>query len=138
MHGARPRESFPARSGSCPRLRVKQHASAPPGASRARTSVPRPARTQSPPPPRNQQPADLVLREQLTLTTSPVQFSVIAVNVLYAVIGVVLMFVSYRTIDRLTPQVDFPAELQRGNVAVAIFIAAIFVSIALIIGKALG
>ena len=61
------------------------------------------------------------------------QFSVIAVNVLYAVIGVVLMFVSYRTIDRLTPQVDFPAELQRGNVAVAIF-----VSIALIIGKALG
>ena len=66
------------------------------------------------------------------------QFSVIAVNVLYAVIGVVLMFVSYRTIDRLTPQVDFPAELQRGNVAVAIFIAAIFVSIALIIGKALG
>jgi len=67
-----------------------------------------------------------------------VQFSVIAVNVLYAVIGVVLMFVSYRTIDRLTPQVDFPAELQRGNIAVAIFVAAIFVSIALIIGKALG
>jgi putative membrane protein len=67
-----------------------------------------------------------------------VQFSVIAVNVLYAVIGVVLMFVSYRTIDRLTPQVDFPTELQRGNIAVAIFVAAIFVSIALIIGKALG
>jgi uncharacterized membrane protein YjfL (UPF0719 family) len=66
------------------------------------------------------------------------QFSVIAINILYAVIGVVLMYVSYRLIDRLTPEVDFPAELQRGNVAVAIFIAAIFVSIALIIGKALG
>ena len=78
------------------------------------------------------------MREQFPLTASPVQFSVIAVNVLYAVIGVVLMFLSYRTIDRLTPQVDFPAELQRGNVAVAIFVAAIFVSIALIIGKALG
>ena len=65
------------------------------------------------------------------------QLSVIAINILYAVIGVVLMM-SYRLIDRLTPQVDFPAELQRGNVAVAIFIAAIFVSIALIIGKALG
>ena len=50
------------------------------------------------------------------------QLSVIAVNILYAVIGVVLMYVSYRLIDRLTPQVDFPAELQRGNVAVAIFI----------------
>ena len=66
------------------------------------------------------------------------QFSVIALNVLYAVIGVVLMFASYRLIDRLTPEVDFPAELQKGNVAVAIFIAAIFLSIALIIGKALG
>ena len=66
------------------------------------------------------------------------QLSVIAINMLYAIIGVVLMYVSYRLIDRLTPEVDFPAELQRGNVAVAIFIAAIFVSIALIIGKALG
>jgi uncharacterized membrane protein YjfL (UPF0719 family) len=66
------------------------------------------------------------------------EFSVIALNVLYAIIGVVIMFVSYRLIDRLTPEVDFPAELQKGNVAVAIFIAAIFVSIAMIIGKALG
>jgi uncharacterized membrane protein YjfL (UPF0719 family) len=66
------------------------------------------------------------------------QFSVIAINILYAIVGVVLMFISYRLIDRLTPEVDFPAELQKGNVAVAIFIAAIFVSIALIIGKALG
>src|SRR3982750_2165470 len=68
----------------------------------------------------------------------PVQLSVIALNVLYAVIGVVLMYLSYRVIDLLTPEVDFRAELQKGNVAVAIFMAAIFVSIALIIGKALG
>lgn len=66
------------------------------------------------------------------------EFSVITLNILYAVIGVVLMFVSYRIIDRLTPEVDFPVELQKGNVAVAIFIAAIFISIAMIIGKALG
>ncbi len=68
----------------------------------------------------------------------PVQLSVIALNVLYAVIGVMLMYLSYRVIDLLTPEVDFRAELQKGNVAVAIFMAAIFVSIALIIGKALG
>jgi hypothetical protein len=67
-----------------------------------------------------------------------VEFSVIGLNVLYAIIGVVIMFVSYRVIDRLTPEVDFPAELQKGNIAVAIFIAAIFISIAMIIGKALG
>ena len=66
------------------------------------------------------------------------EFSVIALNVMYAVIGVVLMYVSYRVIDRLTPEVDFPTELQKGNVAVAIFMAAIFISIAMIIGKALG
>ncbi len=66
------------------------------------------------------------------------QFSVIGLNVLYAVIGVVLMYVAYRAIDILTPEVDFPAELQKGNVAVAIFVASLFLSIALIIGKALG
>ena len=66
------------------------------------------------------------------------EISVIALNVIYAVIGVVLMYVSYRVIDMLTPEVDFPSELQKGNVAVAIFMAAIFISIALIIGKALG
>ena len=66
------------------------------------------------------------------------QFSVISLNVLYAVIGVVLMYASYRAFDKLTPEVDFPAELQKGNIAVAIFVASIFLSIALIIGKALG
>jgi hypothetical protein len=47
------------------------------------------------------------------------------------------MYVSYRVIDILTPQVDFPAELKRGNIAVAILVAAIFISVALIIGGAL-
>lgn len=65
------------------------------------------------------------------------QLEIIALNLLYAVAGVVLMFVAYRVIDRLTPQVDFPEELKRGNVAVAIFVAAIFISIAMIIGHAL-
>ena len=63
---------------------------------------------------------------------------IIALNFFYALLGVVLMFVAYRVIDRLTPEVDFPAELKRGNIAVAIFIAALFVSIALIVGRAIG
>ena len=65
------------------------------------------------------------------------QLDIIALNLLYAVAGVVLMFLSYRVIDLLTPQVNFPEELKRGNVAVAIFVAAIFISIAMIIGQAL-
>ncbi len=65
------------------------------------------------------------------------QLSILALNLVYAALGVVLMYVSYRVIDRLTPQVDFPTELKNGNVAVAIFIAALFISIALIVGRAL-
>ena len=65
------------------------------------------------------------------------EWQIIILNFLYAILGVVLMFISYRVIDQLTPEVDFPAELNKGNVAVAIFIAAIFVSIALVIGGAL-
>ncbi len=66
-----------------------------------------------------------------------VDLSIVGMNFLYAVLGVVLMFVSYRVIDRLTPEVNFPDELKKGNVAVAIFIAALFLAIALIIGRAL-
>jgi uncharacterized membrane protein YjfL (UPF0719 family) len=65
------------------------------------------------------------------------EWAIILLNLAYAAIGVVMMFLSYRIIDWLTPQVNFPAELKQGNVAVAIFIAAIFLSIALIIGGAL-
>lgn len=65
------------------------------------------------------------------------EIRIIALNFLYAVLGVVLMFLSYRVIDWLTPQVNFPEELKKGNVAVAIFIAAIFLSIALIVAGAL-
>jgi putative membrane protein len=66
-----------------------------------------------------------------------VEWRIILINFLYAGLGVLLMYLSYRLIDVLTPQVDFPEELKRGNVAVAIFIAALFISIALIIGGAL-
>lgn len=62
---------------------------------------------------------------------------IIALNFVYAVLGVALMYLSYRVIDWLTPQVDFPAELKKGNVAVAIFIASLFLAIAIIIGGAL-
>ena len=64
-------------------------------------------------------------------------WTVVALNFVYAILGVALMFVSYRVIDWLTPQVNFPDELKKGNVAVAIFIAAIFISVAMVVAKAL-
>ncbi len=65
------------------------------------------------------------------------EWRIVGINFLYAALGVVLMWAAYRIFDKLTPQVDFPAELKRGNIAVAIFIAALFIAIALIIGGAL-
>jgi len=66
-----------------------------------------------------------------------VEWRIIGINFLYAALGVLLMYVSYRLIDALTPQVNFPEELKRGNIAVAIFIAALFIAIAIIVGGAL-
>ena len=65
------------------------------------------------------------------------EWRIIALNFVYAVLGVVLMYISYRVFDWLTPEVNFSEELRKGNVAASIFIAAIFLSIALIIGGAL-
>jgi len=65
------------------------------------------------------------------------EWTIVGTNVLYAILGVVLMWVTYRIIDRLTPEVNFAEELRKGNVAAAIFIAAIFISIAMIIAGAL-
>jgi putative membrane protein len=64
------------------------------------------------------------------------QWVVIAMNMLYAALGVVLMFVSIRVFDRLT-KLELEEELQRGNIAVGIFVAALFLSIAIIVGRAM-
>ena len=65
------------------------------------------------------------------------QLPIVAMNFLYAILGVVLMYVTYRVIDILTPQVDFHDELKKGNIAVAIFLGAIFIAIGMIVGRAL-
>jgi putative membrane protein len=66
-----------------------------------------------------------------------VEWTIIAVNFLYATLGVVLMYVSFRIIDRLLPHIDLEVELKQGNVAVAIVVGALFVAIAIIVGGAL-
>jgi uncharacterized membrane protein YjfL (UPF0719 family) len=65
------------------------------------------------------------------------EWTIIGINFLYAALGVILMFVTYKIFDKLSPRVDFEEELKKGNIAVAIFIGALFISIALIIGGAL-
>ena len=65
------------------------------------------------------------------------QWSIVGLNMLYATLGVVLMFTAYRVIDLLTPQVDFAEELKKGNVAVGLFVAAILIAEAIVVGGAL-
>lgn len=65
------------------------------------------------------------------------QLPIIAMNFVYAILGVILMYLTYRAIDILTPQVNFHEELKKGNIAVAIFIGALFIAIGMIVGRAL-
>lgn len=65
------------------------------------------------------------------------EWTIIAVNFLYATLGVVLMYASFRIIDRLLPHIDLEQELKAGNIAVAIVVGALFVAIAIIVGGAL-
>ncbi|MEK6552320.1 MAG: DUF350 domain-containing protein [Bacteroidota bacterium] len=65
------------------------------------------------------------------------EWTIILLNIMYAVIGVVLMFAAYKVFDLLSPRINFEEELKKGNIAVAIFIAALFIAIALIIGGSL-
>jgi uncharacterized membrane protein YjfL (UPF0719 family) len=66
-----------------------------------------------------------------------VEWNIVGLNFLYAAMGVTLMYLAYRLFDLLTPAVNFAVELKKGNAAVAIFIGALFVSIAIIIAGAL-
>jgi putative membrane protein len=65
-----------------------------------------------------------------------VQLAIVGMNVLYAVLGVIIMFLSIKVFDRLT-KIELEEELQRGNIAVGILVGALFLSIAIIIGRAL-
>ena len=64
-------------------------------------------------------------------------FSIAATNLFYALCGMILMFAGFLLFDKLTPRVNFADEIGKGNLAVAIIIAALFVSLAFIIGRSL-
>jgi uncharacterized membrane protein YjfL (UPF0719 family) len=65
------------------------------------------------------------------------EWTIIGLNTLYAVIGVILMFVAYKLFDALTPHLNYDEELKKGNIAVAIFVGALFIAIAVIISGTL-
>jgi putative membrane protein len=66
-----------------------------------------------------------------------VEWQIIALNYTYAALGLVLMFLAYKVFDWLSPRINFEDELKKGNLAVAVFIASIFITIGMVIGGAL-
>ena len=51
--------------------------------------------------------------------------------------GIMGFFAVYKAFDWLTPELDFPKELAKGNMAVAIFLAGLFVGLGLLLGSAI-
>ena len=65
------------------------------------------------------------------------ELQIVALNVVYTVVGVVIMYLAYKAFDLLTPNIDYPQELKAGNLAVAIFIGSMFIASGMIIAGAL-
>ena len=65
------------------------------------------------------------------------QWTIVALNFLYAGGGLLLMIVAYKAFDWLAADTHFESELRKGNVAVAVVIASIFIAIGLIIAGSL-
>ncbi len=53
-------------------------------------------------------------------------------SVIWAIVGIFLLWVSYKVFEAITPFDDWK-ELEKGNVAVAVFFASIFIAVAIII-----
>lgn len=59
-------------------------------------------------------------------------------TIIYAVVGMALLFVGYRLFDRFTPGDAQKKIFEQGNVAVAVLMGAFMVALALIIAAAVG
>ena len=57
--------------------------------------------------------------------------------ILSLVIGMTGLLVAYKLFDWMTPTLDFPKELAKGNIAVAIFLAGLFIGLGLLLGSAI-
>ena len=53
-------------------------------------------------------------------------------SLVFGVIGIVLLILGYFLFDLITPKLDVPAELTKGNVSVGIVVAALLIAIAIV------
>jgi uncharacterized membrane protein YjfL (UPF0719 family) len=57
--------------------------------------------------------------------------------ILSLVIGMAGLLLAYKLFDWMTPNLNFPDELGKGNIAVAIFLAGLFIGLGLLLGSAI-
>jgi len=63
--------------------------------------------------------------------------AVVLASVLYAVIGVVILWVSFVLIDKLTPYKLWDEIVEKKNLALAVVVGAMFIAIGLIVSAAI-
>jgi putative membrane protein len=63
--------------------------------------------------------------------------AVVLASVLYAVIGVVILWVSFVLIDKLTPYKLWEEIVEKKNLALAVVVGAMFIAIGLIVAAAI-
>jgi len=58
-------------------------------------------------------------------------------STIFGIIGIILLILGYFAFDIVTPKLDVPAELTKGNVSVGIVVASLLLAIAYIVGNVL-
>ena len=66
-----------------------------------------------------------------------ISYKYIVASVLYSVIGIVILLVSYWIIEKITPENSWKEIVEKQNVALAIVFAAFIIAMAIIIGSAI-
>jgi putative membrane protein len=56
----------------------------------------------------------------------------------FGVLGIVLLFIGYKVFDWLTPNLHIEKELAEKNMAVAVVVAAILLSVGIIVARTVG
>jgi uncharacterized membrane protein YjfL (UPF0719 family) len=65
-------------------------------------------------------------------------WTALGISAAYGVLGILLSAFGYKLFDLIETKVDFAEEIRKGNMAVAIVVAAFLIGICYIIGRTVG
>lgn len=65
-------------------------------------------------------------------------YSIIILNIVYAIVGLIVLIAAYRLFDLVESRIDFADQINKGNMAASVFISSVMIALAIIIAGALG